>query len=51
MKLHEGSGAQPNDLPPLQVTVDRPDVQGRIRILKVHSRGKAIGKVGICRQP
>eukprot|EP00891_Asterochloris_glomerata_P003657 jgi/Astpho2/3657/Aster-07859 len=27
-----------------QVTVDRPDVQGRIRILKVHSRGKAIGK-------
>ena len=30
----------------LQVTVDRPDVQGRIRILKVHSRGKAIGKVG-----
>eukprot|EP00191_Tetraselmis_sp_GSL018_P016922 CAMPEP_0177592656 /NCGR_PEP_ID=MMETSP0419_2-20121207/8681_1 /TAXON_ID=582737 /ORGANISM="Tetraselmis sp., Strain GSL018" /LENGTH=705 /DNA_ID=CAMNT_0019083547 /DNA_START=94 /DNA_END=2211 /DNA_ORIENTATION=+ len=27
-----------------QVTVDRPDVQGRIKILKVHSRGKAIGK-------
>mmetsp|Transcript_29880 Transcript_29880/g.76651 ORF Transcript_29880/g.76651 Transcript_29880/m.76651 type:complete len:716 (+) Transcript_29880:100-2247(+) len=27
-----------------QVTVDRPDVQGRIRILKVHARGKAIGK-------
>ena len=26
--------------------MDRPDVQGRIRILKVHSRGKAIGKVG-----
>jgi len=28
----------------LQVTVDRPDVQGRVRILKVHSRGKQIGK-------
>lgn len=27
-----------------QVTVDRPDVQGRIAILKVHSRGKQIGK-------
>ncbi|KAL3154735.1 ATP-dependent zinc metalloprotease FTSH 1, chloroplastic [Trebouxia sp. C0009 RCD-2024] len=27
-----------------QVTVDRPDVQGRVRILKVHSRGKQIGK-------
>jgi cell division protease FtsH len=27
-----------------QITVDRPDVQGRISILKVHSRGKAIGK-------
>jgi cell division protease FtsH len=27
-----------------QVTVDRPDVQGRIKILKVHSRGKSIGK-------
>ena len=27
-----------------QVTVDRPDVQGRIAILKVHSRGKSIGK-------
>lgn len=27
-----------------QVTVDRPDVQGRVRILKVHSRGKSIGK-------
>ncbi len=28
----------------VQVTVDRPDVQGRVRILKVHSRGKQIGK-------
>lgn len=27
-----------------QVTVDRPDVQGRIRILQVHARGKTIGK-------
>lgn len=27
-----------------QVTVDRPDVQGRVRILKVHSKGKSIGK-------
>jgi len=27
-----------------QVTVDLPDVAGRIRILKVHSRGKTIGK-------
>lgn len=27
-----------------QVTVERPDVQGRIRILKVHSRGKSLGK-------
>lgn len=27
-----------------QVTVDRPDVQGRIRILKVHSRGKTLSK-------
>jgi len=27
-----------------QVTVDRPDVQGRVSILKVHSRGKALGK-------
>lgn len=27
-----------------QVTVDRPDVQGRIKILGVHSRGKTIGK-------
>ena len=26
----------------LQVTVDRPDVQGRIAILKVHSRGKTL---------
>jgi hypothetical protein len=26
------------------VTVDRPDVQGRISILKVHARGKQIGK-------
>ena len=24
--------------------MDRPDVQGRVRILKVHSRGKQIGK-------
>ncbi len=28
----------------VQVTVDRPDVQGRVAILKVHSRGKALGK-------
>ena len=27
-----------------QVTVDLPDVAGRIRILKVHARGKTIGK-------
>jgi hypothetical protein len=27
-----------------QVTVDRPDVQGRVSILKVHSRGKSLGK-------
>ena len=27
-----------------QVTVDRPDVQGRVAILKVHARGKALGK-------
>ena len=27
-----------------QVTVERPDVQGRVKILKVHSKGKAIGK-------
>ena len=27
-----------------QVTVDRPDVSGRVQILKVHSRGKQIGK-------
>lgn len=27
-----------------QVTVDRPDVSGRIAILQVHSRGKQIGK-------
>ncbi|KAJ6836795.1 ATP-dependent zinc metalloprotease FTSH 1, chloroplastic-like [Iris pallida] len=27
-----------------QVTVDRPDVAGRVRILQVHSRGKALGK-------
>ena len=27
-----------------QVTVDRPDVGGRVKILKVHSRGKQIGK-------
>lgn len=27
-----------------QVTVDRPDVQGRIAILKVHSKGKVLGK-------
>jgi len=26
-----------------QVTVDRPDVAGRVRILKVHSRGKTLG--------
>ncbi len=28
--------------PVRQVTVDRPDVQGRIAILKVHSRGKTL---------
>eukprot|EP00244_Chara_vulgaris_P013219 TRINITY_DN739_c0_g1_i1.p1 TRINITY_DN739_c0_g1~~TRINITY_DN739_c0_g1_i1.p1 ORF type:complete len:763 (-),score=180.07 TRINITY_DN739_c0_g1_i1:828-3116(-) len=27
-----------------QVTVDRPDVAGRVKILQVHSKGKAIGK-------
>ena len=27
-----------------QVTVDRPDVQGRVAILKVHSKGKALAK-------
>eukprot|EP00892_Ulva_mutabilis_P006157 jgi/Ulvmu1/3913/UM018_0136.1 len=27
-----------------QVTVDRPDVQGRVAILKVHSRGKSLAK-------
>jgi cell division protease FtsH len=27
-----------------QVTVDRPDVQGRVAILKVHSRGKVLSK-------
>jgi cell division protease FtsH len=27
-----------------QITVDRPDVQGRVSILKVHARGKTIGK-------
>ncbi|KAG0584049.1 hypothetical protein KC19_3G181200 [Ceratodon purpureus] len=27
-----------------QVTVDRPDVQGRVRILQVHSRGKTLAK-------
>lgn len=27
-----------------QVTVDRPDVQGRVAILKVHARGKALSK-------
>ena len=27
-----------------QVTVDLPDVAGRVRILKVHARGKTIGK-------
>jgi cell division protease FtsH len=27
-----------------QVTVDRPDVSGRVQILKVHARGKSIGK-------
>lgn len=26
------------------MTVDRPDVSGRVQILKVHSRGKQIGK-------
>ena len=26
------------------MTVDRPDVQGRIKILQVHARGKTIGK-------
>lgn len=28
-----------------QVTVDRPDVQGRVSILKVHARGKVLSKV------
>ena len=28
----------------VQVTVDRPDVAGRVEILKVHSRGKSLGK-------
>ena len=27
-----------------QVTVDRPDVAGRVEILKVHGRGKSLGK-------
>eukprot|EP01025_Chloroclados_australasicus_P037253 TRINITY_DN37984_c0_g2_i3.p2 TRINITY_DN37984_c0_g2~~TRINITY_DN37984_c0_g2_i3.p2 ORF type:complete len:662 (-),score=122.97 TRINITY_DN37984_c0_g2_i3:282-2180(-) len=27
-----------------QITVDRPDVQGRIAILKVHCKGKTVGK-------
>ncbi|XP_002967332.2 ATP-dependent zinc metalloprotease FTSH, chloroplastic [Selaginella moellendorffii] len=27
-----------------QVTVDRPDVAGRVRILEVHSKGKSLGK-------
>lgn len=27
-----------------QVTVDRPDVSGRVEILKVHSKGKSLGK-------
>ena len=27
-----------------QVTVDRPDVQGRVAILKVHAKGKKISK-------
>ena len=27
-----------------QVTVDRPDVAGRVSILKVHARGKTVGK-------
>jgi cell division protease FtsH len=27
-----------------QVTVDRPDVAGRVKILQVHSKGKTIGK-------
>ncbi|KAL4421216.1 hypothetical protein ABPG77_010091 [Micractinium sp. CCAP 211/92] len=27
-----------------QITVDRPDVQGRVAILKVHARGKTLGK-------
>merc|ERR1712176_1033050 len=26
-----------------QVTVDRPDLQGRVRIIKVHSKGKTLG--------
>lgn len=28
----------------VQVTVDRPDVAGRVEILKVHSRGKSLSK-------
>ena len=27
-----------------QVTVDRPDLQGRVQILKVHSQGKVLSK-------
>lgn len=27
-----------------QVTVDRPDVAGRVEILKVHARGKSLSK-------
>ena len=28
----------------MQVTVDRPDVAGRVEILKVHARGKSLSK-------
>lgn len=28
----------------VQVTVDRPDVAGRVEILKVHARGKSLSK-------
>jgi ATP-dependent Zn protease len=27
----------------VQVTVERPDVKGRVEILKVHSKGKTLG--------
>ena len=42
---HPGSYASRSEISAwLQVTVDRPDVQGRVAILKVHSKGKKISK-------